>query len=41
VFKKFGDMETKARDVYDNFDNYLTKLRERAKEKGIEFETDC
>ena len=41
AFKKFGDMEKQAREVYDNFDNYITKLKERAKEKGIEFKTDC
>ena len=41
AFSKFQKMENKAREVYDNFDNYITKLRERAKEKGIEFETDC
>ena len=41
AFKKFGELETKARDVYDNFEDYIKKLKERAKEKGIELETDC
>jgi len=41
AFKKFGDMEKQARDVYDNFEDYIKKLKERAKEKGIEIETDC
>jgi len=41
AFKKFGELETKARDAYENFGDYLKQIEQRAKEKGIEFKTDC
>ena len=41
AFKKFGDLRGKAEDVYYNFKDHLKNIEERAKEKGIEFKTDC
>ena len=41
ILDKFGDIKTKAEDVYNNFDDYLEKLEKKAAEKGIEFKTTC